>query len=133
MSRRSAFDDASAASVVNRLVSEATDALEREEAKAAGKKLDGRGKPGHAGQVGRDKTHRTKASYDLSLNRQQLVRDLAAAEGVAQSDVVELAIQLVHEAWQAGRLDFYRLRRPARSLRAEWKLDIPAEIGLFRK
>ena len=61
----------------------------------------------------------------------QLVAEIAAAEGIAKSDVVELAIQLVWEAYRAGLIDFYRLRRPARSLRVEWKIDVPEDIGLF--
>jgi hypothetical protein len=128
--RRSALDD-SAGNLVSKMLGEASAEIARNEAAAAGVKLDGRGKPGGAGQKGQDKTGRAKASFDLSLPRQAIIAELAAAEGVAKSDLVELAIQCLAEAYAAGKLDFYAFRRPARSLRAEWTLDVPDKLNLF--
>ena len=128
---RTAFTDDSAASITARLVGEATDALDREAAAASGKKLDGRGKPGGAGHLGTDKRGRAKATYDISDTRQEMARAIAEAEGVAISDVIELAIQLCHEAYTAGKLDFYQMRRPAKSLKSEWKIDVPDKMSIF--
>jgi hypothetical protein len=111
-------------SVVGRLVDTATE-RQRENTQNS----PGRGRPGHGGELGLDGRGRAKATYDLSLDRQALVREMAEAENVAQSDIIEAAIVLLHNARQAGLVDLHDLKRPARSLKADWKLEIPDEFG----
>ncbi len=88
---------------------------------------DGRGEPGHAGEVGVDKRGQEKATYYISAARQALVREMAGAEEVSQADMVELAIVGLYNAWRAGKVDVSGMKSPARSLRVLWKLTIPDE------
>ena len=108
-------------SVVQRLIGE-SERRQKEEA------TDGRGRPGHAGQVGQDKQGRSKVTYNIPLDRQALVREMAQDEDVSQADIVEAAIVALHNAWQAGKVDFHLMKNPARSLRVSWKLTIPDEF-----
>jgi hypothetical protein len=110
-------------SIVKRMVGAAQSRQEAEEAKAAGR--DGRGKPGSAGELGKDKTGLTKATYALPVQRQALVRKMAEAEDVSQTDIVEAAVVALYSAWQAGQVDFSGLKTPAKSLRFSWHLEIP--------
>lgn len=111
-------------STVNRLVSQAHDAQ-----KAA--HSDGRGKPGNAGQLGRDKEGVTKATYALPISRQDWVREIAEAEDVSKTDIAEAAIVAFYNAWKAGRVDLSGLKLPAKSLRFSWHLEIPDELSFF--
>lgn len=110
-------------SIVKRMVGAAQDRQQAEEDKAAGR--DGRGKPGGAGELGKDKAGLTKATYALPLARQALVREMAEAEDVSQTDIVEAAIVALYNAWQAGKVDFSERKSPAKSLRVSWHLEIP--------
>ena len=85
----------------------------------------GKGKPGHAGQKGTDRTGRAKMTFDLSPERQTMLREIADTESVALSDVVEAAIVSFHNQWQEKEDVFYLIRERARSLRVLWKLIIP--------
>lgn len=91
----------------------------------------GRGKPGHGGQLGVDKTGRSKATYDLELDRQAMIEEMAQTEEVAKSDIVEAAIVAFYNAWKAGQVDLVDLKEPTRSLRAIYKLTIPSEFSFF--
>lgn len=122
--RRSGIDQDS--SVVSRLVGQAEE-RQREQV------TRGRGKAGHGGKVGQDKTGRQKASYDLSVKRQKLVRDMAQQEDVSQTDIVEAAVVVFYNAWRAGKVDLGEMREPARSLKALWKLNVPDEFSFFDK
>lgn len=113
-------------SAVERLVNQAAQAQEAEAAKAAGR--DGRGKPGGAGEKGRDKTGATKATYALSIARQKLIREMAEAEDVSQTDIVEAATVLLYNLWQARRVDLSALKAPVKSLRFSWRLEIPDDF-----
>lgn len=95
-----------------------------EQAQAEGRVI-GRGKPGNAGQVGRDKTGLTKATYALPITRQEMVREIAAEEDVSQTDIVEAAIVAFYNAWQAGQIDLSELKVTTKSLRVSWRLEIP--------
>lgn len=110
------------ASAVQRLVSQAADAQAETEARNAGR--DGRGRPGNAGAVGRDRTGASKATYALPTRRQELVRRMAEAEDVSQTDIVEAAIVALYNAWEAGRVDLEALKVPAKSLKATWHLEV---------
>ena len=92
---------------------------------------DGRGQPAHAGEVGVDKRGQQKATYYIPAARQALVREIAQAEEVSQADIVELAIVALHHAWRAGKVDVTGLKKPTKSLRVLWKLDVPDELDLF--
>ena len=107
-------------SIVKRMVGAAQDRQQAEEDKAAGR--DGRGKPAGAGELGKDKAGLTKATYALPLARQALVREMAEAEDVSQTDIVEAAIVLLYQRWQAGQVDFSAIKQPAKSLRFSWHL-----------
>lgn len=120
-SRRSPF--ANLTESVSNLAGQARQRQADEAARAAGK--DGRGQPGHAGQRGRDKTGLTKATYALPIHRQEMVREMAAAEDCSQTDIVEAAVVALYNAWQAGQVDFSELKMTTRSLRFSWRLEIP--------
>jgi len=92
---------------------------------------DGRGRPGHAGQKGRDKTGRAKATFDISLPVQKELRALAAETGIVISDLAEAALLAFIRAYRAGQIDLEPYKTPIRSLKADFKLDLPAELDLF--
>lgn len=114
------------ASTVARLVGKA-EQRQRESA------TDGRGRAAHSGQLGRDKSGRSKATYDLPIDRQRLVREMADQEDVSQSDIVEAAVVALYNAWQADQIKLSDLREPTRSLKVMWKLNVPDELSLFSK
>jgi hypothetical protein len=113
-------------STVSRLIGQST---ERQREKATG----GRGKAEHGGQLGQDKTGRSKATYDVSLNRQDLIRLMAQQEDVSQSDIVEVAIVGLYNAWQSGQINLQKFKSSAHSLKASWKLDIPDTFSFHAK
>lgn len=86
---------------------------------------DGRGKPGHSGTVGQDSAGRSKATYNISVVRQALVRDIAKKEGVHYADIVEAAIVAFANAYTAGQVDLDPFKVPAISLKASLTLEIP--------
>lgn len=107
---------------VHHLASQATEAQREAADQAAGK--DGRGRPGNAGEKGRDRTGAAKATYALPTRRQELVREMAEAEDVSQTDIVEAAIVALYNAWKADRVDFGSIKTGAKSLRATWHLEV---------
>lgn len=111
-------------STVARLVGQAE---ERQREKTTG----GRGRAGHGGKLGQDKAGRDKATYDLPLDYQDLVRQLAEQEDVSQSDIVRVAIKILHDARQAGQINLADFKIPARSLKASWKLQLPEDFEFF--
>ena len=120
--RRSALT--SEQSVVSRLINEAT---ERQQASLT----DGRGRPGHAGQKGIDKAGRSKATYNLPVERQNLVRQMAETEEISQGDIVEAAVVAFYNAWKDGQVTLEDLKGPTRSLKAMWKLAVPDDFTFF--
>ena len=114
-------------SVVSRLVKKA----EQRQQEQANQTTDGRGRTGNAGERGVDKTGRAKATYNIPVDRQALVREMAIAEDVSQADIVETAIVAFYNAWQTEKIDLHELKTPTRSLKATWKLEIPDDFGLF--
>lgn len=121
--RRSGLSDTDIAETVGHLVEEAEQRQRESE-------TDGRGRAGRSGKLGIDSRGRAKASYDLPVSRQTLVREMAETEDVAQSDVVEAAIVVLYNAWQAGQLDFHDLKTHARSLHVAWKLQVPDDLAI---
>jgi hypothetical protein len=106
MSRREAFD-AGTSGLVDRMVSQAKDKLAEEQARDEGR--DGRGKPGHAGQVGRDASGQYKTTIRPSAEGQELLRRLAAEQHLTQDDVVELGLRVLAVVLAAGRLDVHAM------------------------
>lgn len=92
---------------------------------------DGRGQAGHAGQKGVDKRGHEKATYYIPVERQNLVREMAKAEDVSQSDMIELAVVGLYNAWRAGKLDLAGLKIPKKSLHVMWELSVPEDFSLF--
>jgi hypothetical protein len=113
--RQSAFSQQT--STVANLVSEARE-------QQAANEHDGRGRAAHAGKLGTDNRGAAKATYYISTDSQELVREMATAEDVAQSDIVEVALIFFHRAYAAGQIDLFPLKEPARSLKCSWKLDL---------
>ena len=109
-------------SVVSRLVGQAEERQREQE-------THGRGKPGHGQELGVDQTGRSKATFDLSLERQMMVDEIAQQEDVAKSDIAEAAIVAFYNAWRAGKVDLEDLKKPARSLRVLWKISVPDEFN----
>lgn len=72
-----------------------------------------------------NKARRPKATYDLQPAVQDLVDAIADAESVSRSDVVALAILRLAADYREGLVDLGALKRPARSLKFAWKLDLP--------
>jgi hypothetical protein len=107
---------------VTQLVGQSRQAQAAEAAQAAGK--DGRGRPGHAGELGRDKAGLEKATYALPVSAQAMIREIAEAEDVSRSDIVHAAAVAFYNAWKAGRVDLNPLKRPTKSLRFSWVLEI---------
>ena len=114
-------------SVVNRLVKKA----EQRQQVQANESADGRGRAGNAGARGIDKTGRAKATYNIPVDRQALVREMAEAEDVSQADIVESAIVAFYNAWQIEKVDLHGFKVPTRSLKATWKLEIPDDFEFF--
>jgi hypothetical protein len=115
--------------IVKRMVGQSQEAQAEEQAKAEGK--DGRGKPGNAGEIGIDKRGQGKVTYYLSVSRQNLVKEMATAEEVSQTDIVEAAVVAFYNVWRAGKLDLDDLKSATKSLRVLWKLDVPDKFGFF--
>ncbi len=111
-------------SAVARLMGEAKQRQQEQE-------THGRGKPGHGGQLGQDSAGRKKVTYNLTLARQTLVRQMAAEENVSQADIAEAAIVMFYNAWRSGKVDLEDLREPARSLKVLWKLQVPDDFESF--
>lgn len=74
------------------------------------------------------KQRRPKGTYDLPLPLIEAVEEVATAESIARSDVVALALARFLADYRAGALDLADLKRPARSLRYDWKIALPTEF-----
>lgn len=70
---------------------------------------------------------RPKATYDLPLRLLEAVTEISEKESIAKSDLVALAIIRFVDAYRAGNLSLRELKKRTRSLRYEWKLEIPPE------
>lgn len=113
----------------DQMLGEAQDKQAEIKAQAEGK--DGRGKPGHSGSKGTDSAGRSKATYGISLEAQDIARELAEAEEISQADVVEVALRVLAQLHRAGKVDLYPFKVPARSLKATFRLERLSELKLF--
>lgn len=73
------------------------------------------------------KKRRPKGTYDLPLTLLEAVEEVAAAESIARSDVVALALSRFIADYRAGKIELEPLKVRARSLRHEWKIVLPGE------
>lgn len=74
------------------------------------------------------KQRRPKGTYDLPLALIDAVDQVATAESIARSDVVALALARLLTDYRAGAIDLADLKRPARSLRYDYKIILPTEF-----
>jgi len=73
------------------------------------------------------KAKRPKATYDLTLKLIDRVKEVAEREDVAQSDIVAWALTDFLERYANGGVKLSEHKRPAKSLRVTWKLELPAK------
>lgn len=73
------------------------------------------------------KKKRPKGTYDLSLKLLDKVREVSKIEDVPQSDIVAWALIEFLERYEGGDVDFEDHKKPTRSLRYLYKLDLPSE------
>jgi metal-responsive CopG/Arc/MetJ family transcriptional regulator len=55
------------------------------------------------------------------------VEDIAKRESVARSDVVAWALVEFVERYRASQVDWAKHKRPTKSLRVDWKLELPGD------
>jgi thiamine pyrophosphate-dependent acetolactate synthase large subunit-like protein len=67
---------------------------------------------------------RPKATYDMPLSIQEALKNVAEEESICSSDLVALAILRLVLDYRAGQVDLKRYRRPARSLKFAYHLDL---------
>ena len=75
----------------------------------------------------RAKAKRPKQTYDLPQSLIDAVRAIADRESVAQSDIAALALIDFVERYEAGKVDLHTRKAPARSLRVDWKIELPKD------
>lgn len=92
----------------------------------------GRGKPGHGGQKGQDKTGRHKLTADVAPGRKEQVDTMARALGISASDVVDVALAHMITVFGRGSLDLADYKafipdseKPGRGI---WKLALPEDF-----
>jgi len=96
---------------------------------------DGRGKPGHSGQLGVDATGRSKKTFRLPLECQDKINKIAKAENLAQPEIIEFAVDLLHHLWEGKRINLDQFKTVAYSDKQVWrgrnKLVLPEDFELF--
>lgn len=115
-------------SQVDRIMGRAADRQRRES-------TDGRGQAGHAGTKGIDKRGQSKKTLMLPLETQARIEHLARAEGVTQADIVAVAVAMLDELRQAGRVDLEPLKALVYSEAQPWRsatrIAIPEDFIFF--
>ena len=74
---------------------------------------------------------RPKATFDLPLEIQDALKRVAEEESVCASDLAALAILRLVLDYKAGQVNLKPYRRPARSLKFAYHLDLSAEYDQF--
>lgn len=69
-----------------------------------------------------------RATYDLPPGIRQQIKDLAEDQRIPASQIVTLALGLFLRDLAAGQVDLHSLKRPSRSPRYDWNLDIPTDL-----
>ena len=93
---------------------------------------DGRGKAGNAGEKGTDKRGVSKKTLTLDLETQSRIELIAVAENIPQGDVVMVAMLVLDELHQAGKIDLEQFKELVYSEKQAWRsstrLVIPAKF-----
>lgn len=131
MSRREAFDEGTAG-LVSRMVNQAQGKLAEEQARADGKKLDGRGRPGNAGKLGRDASGNAKTTIRPSAEGQALLKALAHEHHLTQDDVAELGVRVLAEVLAAGLIDVHGLTYIKYNEKRPWLSTTRIDWSRFR-
>lgn len=121
---RTAFEEPSE---VEKIVRSAQAKLEDEA------RYDRRGVAGSAGIKGVDKRGVSKATYNLPLNRQSMVNEVAGKLDVPKNDLVEAAIVALYNAIQNDPTFIDNLIRPGRLLTNAYRLDVPDDFDPYSK
>ncbi len=132
MSRRDAFDEGTSG-LVSRMVSQAQDKLAEEQPRAEGKKLDGRGRPGNAGQVGRDASGNAKTTIRPSAEGQALLKQLAMEQHLTQDDVAELGVRVLAVVLAAGLIDVHAMTYIKYNDKRPWLSTTRIDWARFRR
>lgn len=96
---------------------------------------DGRGKAGNAGEKGTDKRGISKKTIPLPLETQSQIERIATAENIPQGDVVMVAMRILNELYNAGKIDIDPFKELVYSEKQPWRsstrLVIPYEFYFF--
>lgn len=69
-----------------------------------------------------------RATYDLPPEIREKVKELAEEQRVPASQIVTLALGRFLQDLDAGRVDLNDFKKPSRSPRYDWNLEIPGEL-----
>ncbi len=69
-----------------------------------------------------------RATYDLPPAIRQQIKDLAEEHRVPASQIVALALGRFLRDHAAGQIDLEALKRPSRSPRYDWNLELPTDL-----
>jgi hypothetical protein len=96
---------------------------------------DGRGRAGHAGQVGVDKRGVSKATFNISTDTQAIITRLAQQQQLSKANIVEAAIAVLDGALRAKKVDLDPFKSITYSEKQPWRaiteLKIPEEFDFF--
>ena len=73
------------------------------------------------------KAKRPKGTYDLPLKMLEALNNVAEDESVPRSDLVALALSDFFERYYRGDVSLDQLKTPTRSLRFDYKLQLPSK------
>ena len=93
---------------------------------------DGRGRPGNAGEIGRDAAGRYKLTADVASGRKGQVDEMAIGLGLSKADVVDAALANMYTLFKAGKinLDLFKIYVPHKNQpgKVTMKLNLPDEF-----
>ena len=69
-----------------------------------------------------------RATFDLPPALRQRIMDLAESERLPASQLVTLALARFLQQYGKGEIDLDELKRPSRSPRYDWNLNIPEDL-----
>jgi hypothetical protein len=70
-----------------------------------------------------------RATYDLPPVLRQQIKDLAETERLPASQLVTFALALFLQQLSVGAIDLNQYKRPSRSPRYDWNLELPADLA----
>ncbi len=69
-----------------------------------------------------------RATYDLPPAIREKIKDLSEEQRVPASQIVTLALGRFLQDLEQGRVDLNDFKKPSRSPRYDWNLDLPADL-----